>query len=314
MGKLIGVAALLGLLCALLLVTQPPFGTSQNLSNLTRQIAFLGIYAMGAGIVIITGGIDLSVGSMMGLVGLVLVIALKDWGLPVPLGVAAALGTSVLLGWIHGILITKLRLQPFVVTLCALLIYRGATRYLAEDKTKGFGTDYQELKFLVEGSFLGAPVPVWICLALGIIFVGILHYSVFGRHLFAVGGNELAARYSGIPVDRVKIVAYMLAGGLTGVASVLVVLYTNGVQPAIHGQFNELYAIAAAVVGGCSLRGGEGAIVGILLGASILQVLKNGVTLVRIPTYLEFAVIGGVILLGAIADEFIRSGFRRRTD
>jgi ribose transport system permease protein len=311
MGKLLGITILLALLCGALFVAKPSsFGTQRNAVNLTRQIAFLGVYSMGAGIVIITGGIDLSVGSLMGLVGVLLAMALKDWGLPAAAGAVLCLFVSALLGWVHGALVTKVRLQPFIVTLCALLIYRGLTRYITSDITKGFGNEFEGFKMLANGSFLGLPVPLWILGVLALAVICLVHLSVFGRHLFAVGGNEEAALFSGVPVARVKTLAYVLAGLLTGIAGILVALYTNAVQPASHGQFYELYAIAAAVVGGCSLRGGEGTIAGVLLGASLLQVLRNGVTLVGIPTYLEYAVIGGVILIGATADEVVRHGWR----
>lgn len=312
MGKLLGIAIVLSLLCGLLAATESSFATGRNLVNLTRQTAFLGIYSMGAGIVIMTGGIDLSVGSLMALVGIVLAMSLTEWDLPVPLGLALCMGISCSLGWSHGFLVTKVRLQPFVVTLCALLIYRGAARFVAEDATKGFGAEFPTLKLVANGSWFGLPIPLWLMFLLAIALCLIVHFSVFGRHLFAVGGNEQAARYSGVPVARVKRAAYTLAGGLTGFSAILVSLYVNGVQPGGHGQFFELYAIAAAVLGGCSLRGGEGSIPGILLGAALIRVLWNGVSLWGIPPYLEFAVIGGVILFGAVTDELIRGRLKTR--
>lgn len=308
MGKLIGIFVLLCVLCTALAITKPVFGSPSNILSLTRQIAFLGIYSMGAAVVILTGGIDLSVGSLMGLVGVLLVIALKDWGFHPAAGSGICLGVALGLGWVHGFLVTTVRLQPFIVTLCALLVYRGATRYITSDITQGFGSDYAGFKEMANGSLLGLPVPLYILAVLAVMTALLVHRSVPGRHLFAVGGNELAASFSGIPVERVKTGAYMAAGLLTGIAGILVALYTNAVQPASHGQFYELYAIAAAVVGGCSLRGGEGTIAGVLLGATLLQVLRNAVNLWGIPTYLEYAVIGGVILIGATADEVIRQG------
>jgi ribose transport system permease protein len=311
MGKLAGITLILVVLCAALAVTQPSFRSSSNFTNLTRQIAFLGIYSMGAAVVILTGGIDLSVGSMMGLVGVLLAMALKDWGWTPAAGVVLCLCVSLFLGWIHGALITRLRLQPFIVTLCALLIYRGMTRYITSDITKGFGSEFEGMKGLANGSFAGLPAPLWLMGLVAILMTVLVHFSVYGRYLLAVGGNEEAARFSGVPVNQVKTGAYMLAASLTGGAGILVALYTNAVQPASHGNFYELYAIAAAVVGGCSLRGGEGSIAGVLLGASLLQILRNGVNLVGIPTYLEYAVIGSVILLGAAADEIVRRGWLR---
>jgi ribose transport system permease protein len=312
MGKLLGIALVLALLCGLLAATESSFTTGRNLVNLTRQTAFLGIYSMGAGIVIIAGGIDLSVGSLMALVGILLAMSLSEWGWPIPAALALCMGVSCLLGWAHGFLVTRARLQPFVVTLCALLIYRGAARFLAEDATKGFGTEFPVLKLAANGSWLGLPIPLWLMFVVALVLTFLVHFSVFGRHLFALGGNEQAARYSGVPVAKAKRKAYALAGALTGFAAILVALYVNGVQPGGHGQFFELYAIAAAVLGGCSLRGGEGSIPGILLGAALIRVLWNGVSLWGIPPYLEFAVIGGVILFGAVADELIRGRLKSR--
>ncbi|MBK7495709.1 MAG: ABC transporter permease [Candidatus Omnitrophica bacterium] len=311
MAKLIGISVILCILLALLALTQPSFRTSQNMANLSRQIAFLGIYSMGAGIVILTGGIDLSVGSMMGLVGVLLAMTLKEMGWPVVAGVLGCLAVSLLLGWLHGLLITRVRLQPFIVTLCGLLFYRGITRYITSDITKGFGNEFETFKELANGSLSGLPIPVLILSVLAVLVGCLVHLSVYGRHLYAVGGNEDAARYAGVPVHQVKTFAYVLAAGLTGIAGILVALYTNAVQPASHGQFYELYAIAAAVVGGCSLRGGEGTVIGVLLGASLLQLLRNAVNLVGIPTYLEYAVIGGVILVGAAMDELVRLKWKK---
>ena len=306
MGKLIGIGILLAVLCASLALTEPAFRSNQNLNNLTRQIAFLGILSLGAGLVIITGGIDLSVGSLMGLGGVLLVFALREWGWGVAASLVFCLAVSAFLGWLHGFLVTRARLQPFIVTLCALLIYRGIARYLTGDATKGFGTAFPGLKRLANDSLGGLPIPVWLMLLASFLLGCLVHFSVFGRHLYAVGGNETAARFAGVPVDRVKRTAYLLAGLLTGFAGILLALYTNAVQPASHGQFYELYAIAAAVLGGCSLRGGEGTIPGVILGAALIRVLWNGSTLWGIPTFLEYAVIGGVILCGTLLDELVR--------
>lgn len=204
MAKLIGISVILCILLALLALTQPSFRTSQNMANLSRQIAFLGIYSMGAGIVILTGGIDLSVGSMMGLVGVLLAMTLKEMGWPVVAGVLGCLAVSLLLGWLHGLLITRVRLQPFIVTLCGLLFYRGITRYITSDITKGFGNEFETFKELANGSLSGLPIPVLILSVLAVLVGCLVHLSVYGRHLYAVGGNEDAARYAGVPVHQVQ--------------------------------------------------------------------------------------------------------------
>ncbi len=218
------------------------------------------------------------------------------------------------LGAIHGLLVARLRLQPFIVTLCGLLLYRGAARYIARDSTKGFGTGegFEWVRTVASGSIGGVPMPF---ILLGVVAVAawlLLHRSVFGRHLIAIGRNEEAARYAGVRTQAVIAWAYVISGTLTGVSAIIIAFYTNSISPASHGNFYELYAIAAAVVGGCSLRGGEGSIAGIVMGAALLQVLRNLVNLLDIPGSLDFAVMGGVILLGAIADQIVARRSRAR--
>lgn len=159
---------------------------------------------------------------------------------------------------------------------------------------------------MATGSVAGIPTPFIILVAISIVMWVVLHRSVYGRYLFAVGRNETAARYSGINANLVTSSAYVLCGLLTGVAGVLLAFYTNSVSPSSHGNFYELYGIAAAVLGGCSLRGGEGSVLGILIGTALLQVLQNLVNLLGIPSSLNFAVMGAVILLGVLADQLLR--------
>jgi ribose transport system permease protein len=150
-------------------------------------------------------------------------------------------------------------------------------------------------------------MPFVLLLFVAAIMWVVLHRSVFGRHVFAVGRNEEAARYAGIDTGKVKIAAYVISGALAGIAAILFAFYTNSIAPSSHGNFYELYAIAAAVLGGCSLRGGEGSVIGIVLGAALLQVLRNLVNLLDIPSALDFAVMGLVILIGVIADQLAKS-------
>jgi ribose transport system permease protein len=210
-------------------------------------------------------------------------------------------------------------IQPFVVTLCGLLIYRGAARYYTEDATAGFGfgASFPMLEWLAAGrtNVLGFPLPhsvVALIIVTAVAWV-VLHRSVFGRYLYAVGKNEEAARYSGIRANRVVISAYIICGGLTAFSAILIAMYTRSISPAVHGSFYELYAIAAAVLGGCSLRGGEGSIIGVVLGTVLLQVLQNLVNLLGIPSSLNFAVMGTVILIGVLADQYLAQRGRRTT-
>jgi ribose transport system permease protein len=302
--KELSILILLGVLCAIVAFMNPQFLSPANIQNTSRLIGTYGIFSIGVGIVVITGGIDLSVGSMFALLGVLLSMMLTEWHWPAALTVVTILALGAGLGLLHGLLITRLRLQPFIVTLCGLLLYRGLARYIAADSSKGFGSGkgFLWLSDLATGSFYGVPMPFVLMILVGAVMWLVLHRSVYGRHLFAVGRNEEAARYSGIQSQNVIAGAYVISGGLAGVASILIAFYTNSVSPSSHGNFYELYAIAAAVLGGCSLRGGEGSIVGIVIGTALLQVLRNLVNLLDIPGSLDFAVMGAVILIGVIVD------------
>ena len=311
-GKEIGVFGLLLVLCIFLSVMNPRFLSPINLQNTGRLIGMYGIFSLGLATVIITGGIDLSVGSLIALLGVLLSIFLVDKQMSPVLAVALVLGIGTVLGWGKSVLITRARLQPFIVTLCGLLIYRGAARYIANDGTKGFGTGegFLWLKHAAVGNFLGIPIPFLILLIIAAVMWVVLHRSVYGRYLFAIGRNEEAARFSGVNTKRVEAGAYVICALLGSIAAVLFAFYTNSVSPSSHGNFYELYGIAAAVLGGCSLRGGEGSVIGVLVGAALLQVLQNLVNLLGIPSSLNFAVMGAVILVGVLADGLIQ---RQRT-
>jgi ribose transport system permease protein len=303
--KDLAVALLLTVLCALVALASPQFLSLDNLQNVSRLVGTYGIFSIGVGLVIITGGIDLSVGSMCALLGVLLSMMLVEWHWPPAVALIAALVTGGALGAAHGVLVTRLRLQPFIVTLCGLLLYRGAARYIARDATKGFGTGqgFEWVRTVASGSIAGVPMPFVLLAIVAVAAWVLLHRSVFGRHLVAIGRNEEAARYAGIRTKTVVAWAYVISGTLGAVSAIIIAFYTNSISPASHGNFYELYAIAAAVVGGCSLRGGEGSIAGIVMGAALLQVLRNLVNLLDIPGSLDFAVMGAVILLGAIADQ-----------
>jgi ribose transport system permease protein len=308
-----GVLLLLLVLCAVVAIASPQFLSVVNLQNVARLAGTYGIFSIGVGIVIITGGIDLSVGSICALLGVLLSIMLVEWNWPPAVALMAVLALGGGLGAVHGVLIARAGLQPFIVTLCGLLLYRGAARYIADDSTKGFGTGqgFEWVRALASGSVAGVPMPfVLMCVVAAMAWL-LLHRSVYGRHLFAVGHNAEAARYSGVRTGTVIAWAYVLSGILAAQSAIIIAFYTNSISPASHGNFYELYAIAAAVVGGCSLRGGEGSVFGIVLGAALLQVLRNLVNLLDIPGSLDFAVMGAVILVGALADQLFGRRARR---
>ncbi len=537
MNKILGILLLLVFVCVGTTLLTEKFVGSTNVEQLLRYSAEYGIIGIGVGLVIITGGIDLSIGSVIGLVGCLLPMLLVDHGWSVPASLAAVMLLSLVIGLTHGLLITRMRLQPFIVTLCGLLVYRGLARWITSDQTKGFGSDFNDsLRLLAIGkpcsvAFLAMlagvgvtvwsggqlwrlrqnsqpgdrgpsadpgtqdnqrstftlPVP-WIGVLVGLLLVVIgssrfwfgyridiggtlitlgpiaipgwsttvaerglampkqlmslsgwgvlpgvlilpgvlslrgikpmllplaalgvaaglvwaatglvdqpedwfwwgknwartwrivsvfsslgllmaslawfgrravrvageaaiaplvltsvcavlwllgqtplgqtlvpaplvvlmlvaataavfLNQTIYGRYLLALGNNEEAARFSGINTDRMVILAYVLCSLAAGLGGILFALDTNSIQPSSHGNFYELYAIAAAVLGGCSLRGGEGTVLGVVIGAAVMRVLYNSINLIGIPSQLEFAIIGLVILLGVIADEVVK--------
>ncbi len=302
--KDLGLFLLIVLVGAVVAVLNPRFISAINISNTANLIGLYGLFSIGEGFVIITGGIDLSIGSVFALLGVIFIQLVNGDGLNWALATVIIVAAGVVIGLVHGFLITRAKLQPFVVTLCGLLIYRGVARYYTDDGTAGFdfGTSYPTLEWLTTGRVYGVPNSFTAFAILAVMMAVLLHRSVFGRYLFAVGKNEEAARYSGINTRRIIVLAYVICSGLAGLSSVYFAMYTRSISPASHGTFYELYGIAAAVLGGCSLRGGEGSILGIALGAVLLQILQNLVNLLGIPSSLNFAVMGGVILIGVLAD------------
>jgi ribose transport system permease protein len=314
MKKELGIFVLLVVLCVVVAVLNPLFLQATNLQNMARLIGAFGIFSIGLGLVIITGGIDLSVGSVMALLGVLLSMMLGSWGWGAAPAVVACIGVAVAIALIYGLLITKMRIQPFIVTLCGLLFYRGLARFITNDETKGFGTagGFETLRFLASGNLMGIPMPFILLLIISAIVGILLHRSVYGRYLYATGRNSEAARYAGINTRMIIILAYVASGVLTAISAIIFAFYTNSISPASHGNAYELYGIAAAVLGGCSLRGGEGSVVGILIGTALLQVLQNLVNLLGVPSSLNFAVMGAVILIGVIADQIFTDRRVRR--
>lgn len=313
--KDIGLATLVVAVGAIVAMVNPRFLSPINLANTANLIGLFGLFSIAEAFVIVTAGIELSVGSVIALIGVIFVDLIASFGVPWPIALVIVLALSLVIGLTHGWLITRLKLQPFVVTLCGLLIYRGVARFYTKDGTAGFsfGSDFPMLEFLVSGRTAGIPHSVMAFAIVAVAAWFLLHRTVFGRHLYAVGKNVEAARYSGINTDRVIIQAYVLCAFLTGISAVFFAMYTRSVQPSSHGNFYELYAIAAAVLGGFSLRGGEGSIIGVVLGVVLLQMLQNLVNLLGIPSSLNFAVMGSVILIGVIADtQFARYRDGRR--
>jgi ribose transport system permease protein len=312
--KDLGLLVLILVVGAVVAAINPRFLSPFNLANTANLIGLFGLFAIGQGFVIITGGIELSVGSVIALVGVLFVDLVANFGVPWPAAAGLMLVLGVCIGLAHGWLITRLDMQPFIVTLCGLLIYRGIARFYTADATAGFqfGQTFPTLEWLTIGRSFGVPHSMIALIVVAAVMYVVLHRSVFGRHLYAVGKNEEAARYAGVPTGRVIVAAYVICSVLAAISAIFFAMYTKSISPASHGSFYELYAIAAAVLGGFSLRGGEGSIIGVVLGAVLLQVLQNLVNLLGIPSSLNFAVMGSVILVGVIADQQFDAYRQRR--
>jgi ribose transport system permease protein len=328
--KDIGLLVLILVVGAVVAIINPRFLLPANISNTANQVGLFGIIAIAQAFVIVTGGIELSVGAVVALLGVLFIDLIVNVEVHWVLATLIVIGAGMVMGLVHGLLVAKVGLQPFVVTLCALLIYRGTARYYTKDATVGFGfgASFPTLEWLTAGrSEIFAPIArlfgydgptiavphTLIALVIVTVIAGIvLHRSVLGRYLFAIGKNEEAARYSGIATSRVTITAYVICCALAAVDAIVLAMYTRSISPAVHGNFYELYAIAAAVLGGFSLRGGEGSIIGVVLGTILLQILQNLVNLLGIPSSLNFAVMGSVILLGVLADQQF-SRYRQRS-
>ena len=414
--KNIGIFALLIAIIVIASLKNGNFVAPANLKTLIRDTSLYGLISIGVAMVIITGGIDLSIGSMIALCGVMLVQVInvhyvpsdfqstiaevqsgQDGKLGSPalrladpppdlrdgdrltyrsttgsssLNVRSVLqiddqrwvrtygnlrtirpGTTVgletiaythpllacslvlafaaLLGWLHGALITKANLQPFVVTLCGLLIYRGLARVWTGDDQIGLGSALADFKSTVTGAAFQFPLPgigkisgnsesfadlVWIDfpvtgVLLAVVATGawlFLNRTVWGRHLLATGENEQAARYSGVSTSKLITLSYVVCGFLSGLAGILFILEWNSVQPGSSGSFYELYAIAAAVLGGCSLRGGRGAVIGVIAGAAVMRCLYKAIVVLQIPQEWEMVIIGAALLMSVLFDEAIR--------
>ena len=290
-------AGLIGL-CLVLWILTPHFLTVSNLLNVAQQTAINAIIAVGLTVVIISGGIDLSVGSLVALSGVVLASALQH-GWPVPLAILAALGIGAGCGLVNGLLITLGRLPPFIATLGLMSVARGGALLYTEGRPiSGFGASF---RWLATGELWLVPMPVVVMIVVYALGHFVLQRTLFGRNVYAIGGNEEAALLSGVPVRFHKTMAYAACGLLSALASVVLTARLNSAQP-IAGINYELDAIAATVIGGTSLMGGQGSVIGTLIGALIMGVLRNGLNLLSVSSFVQQVVIGAVIILAVLMD------------
>jgi ribose transport system permease protein len=301
----IGTFAGLVALCLVLWAASPHFLTVSNLLNVLEQTSINAIVAVGMTFVIISGGIDLSVGSVLAVAGIALALALEG-GVPAPAAIALALATGTACGLANGALITFGRLPPFIATLGMMSVARGAALMLAEGRPiSGFSEGFRSL---ATARVLIVPAPVLLTAVVYLVAHFVLVRTVFGRATYAIGGNEEAARLSGVHVRFHKTAVYGVAGLTSAVASILLTARLNSAQPTA-GTMYELDAIAATVIGGTSLLGGEGTLVGALIGALIMGVLRNGLNLLNVSSFFQQVVIGAVIIGAVLIDMSLK---RRR--
>ena len=293
-GTLIGLIVL----SAILWILTPYFLTVSNLLNIAQQTSINAIIAVGMTFVIITAGIDLSVGSILAFSGVVLAGILRI-GLPFPVAILVGLGVGLCCGLVNGLLRTYGRLPPFISTLGMMSVARGAALLFSNGRPiSGFSKSF---RFLATGEIFHIPMPVIFMIVIYLIAHFVLTRTKLGRYTYAIGGNEEAAILSGVNVKFYKAMVYGLCGMLSGAAAIILTARLNSAQP-IAGIMYELDAIAATVIGGTSLMGGEGTIVGTMIGALIMGVLRNGLNLLGVSSFIQQIVIGSVIIIAVLVD------------
>ncbi len=297
-GTVIGLAAL----CAVLWALTPYFLTVSNLLNIAQQTSINAIVAVGMTFVIISGGIDLSVGSIVALSGVVLGTLLQA-GQPLPIAVSAAIAAGVACGLVNGALVSVGGLPPFIATLGMMSVARGAALVFTEGRpVSGFDEGFRSL---ATGSIGFIPAPVAVMILVYAVAQLVLTRTTFGRYVYAIGGNEEATRLSGVAVRFHKTTIYGVSGLMSAVAAIVLTARLNSAQP-IAGMMYELDAIAATVIGGTSLMGGEGTLAGTLVGALIMGVLRNGLNLLGVSSFLQQIVIGAVIVVAVLVDTILK--------
>ncbi|MCO4325660.1 ribose ABC transporter permease [Staphylococcus agnetis] len=288
------------LLIIMISVLNPAFLDLSNLLNLLRQISINGLIAFGMTFVILTGGIDLSVGSILALSSACIALMITSGVDPI---IAIILGVLIgfILGVVNGLFVTKGNMAPFIATLATMTIFRGLTLVVTDgNPITNLGDNYL-FQLFGKGYFFGVPVPAVTMTIVFIVLFILLHKSIFGRHTYAIGGNEIASKISGIKVNRVKILIYGISGLMSALAGAILTSRLNSAQPTA-GTAYELDAIAAVVLGGTSLTGGKGRIVGTLIGVLIIGVLNNGLNLLGVSSFYQQVVKGVVILIAVLID------------
>lgn len=303
--KILAFASLI-LIFIIFSLASPNFANFDNFVGILLSTAVNGVLAVGVTFIIITSGIDLSVGTVMTLSAVMTGVCITFWKLPLPVGILGGLAAGALCGFVSGSLIAKIKIPPFIATLGIMLIAKGLSLVISGLKPIYF-MDTPVFYQIAMGSVWGIPNAVLIFFGAAIIASLILSKTVLGRYTFALGSNEEAARLSGINVNGWKIAIYSLGGLFSGLAGVLMASRLNSAQPAL-GQGYEMEAIAAVVIGGTSLSGGEGSILGTVIGAFIMSVLTNGLRILSVPQEWQMVVIGAIVILAVYLDIIRRRG------
>ncbi|MDF1635177.1 ABC transporter permease [Mycoplana sp. MJR14] len=290
------------LACIFLSFATDAFATSRNLYNITRNVTFVAIIALGMTLVIITGGIDLSVGSVLCLCSMILAVVMNA-GYSIEVGIAASIATALVIGAFNGVLIAYIGFPPFVVTLGMLSVARSLAMVASNNTVVfQFGPDHDKLLALGGGAWLfGIANPVLYMIVLALLTGFVLRWTRFGRYLFAIGGNEHAATLTGVPVKRIKVIVYMISALSAGVAGIIQTGWLGAVTTNI-GAGMELQVIAAAVIGGANLAGGVGTAFGALVGAALIEVIRNSLGLLGINAFWQGTFIGGATILAVLFD------------
>jgi rhamnose transport system permease protein len=300
-------AVLLVLALVVLAMQSDRFFTADNILNQGRLMAEVGLVALAMTFVIVSAGIDLSVGSILGLVAILLGVLWHNIGVPLPLAMILGLAIGALAGFVNGLIITRFTVPPLIATLATLALYRGLAEGISQARSV---RGYPEWFFaLGQGEFLGVPVQLWIFIIAVVIAAGILGLTVFGREVYSIGANEIAAHFSGVRVDRVKLLIYTASGFVAGLAAIVFVSRVSTTRSDM-GTGLELDVITAVVLGGTSIFGGRGTIIGTVLGLFLMQALKSGLALAGIKGDGTIVIIG-VVLIGAT---LISNLFRRDVD
>lgn len=300
--KLLAFASLI-LLVVFFSLSSENFFRFDNIIGIMLSTAVIGVLALGSTFVIITGGIDLAVGTVMTFASVMTGVIITFWGLPIPLGIAGGIATGALCGFISGWLVAKMKIPPFIATLGMMMVTKGLSLVVSGTKPIYFN-DTPAFSKIAMGTLFKVPLAVFIFFGLAVIASIVLSKTIIGRYNFALGSNEEATRLSGVNVNFWKITIYVITGAFAGIAGIIMASRLNSAQPAL-GSGYELEAIAAVVIGGTSLSGGQGSILGTVIGALIMSVLTNGLRILSVPQEWQVVIVG-LVVIGAVYADILR--------